>query len=60
MLLIPGALIALIVVHLYLVARLGVASPPWSKEAAGRERPAVQPTGARAGLVRSGTSGGSE
>jgi quinol-cytochrome oxidoreductase complex cytochrome b subunit len=52
MLLIPGALIALIVVHIYLVTRLGVASPPWSKEEAGRERPAVQPTGERAGLVR--------
>ena len=44
MLLIPGALIALIVVHLYLVARLGITSPPWSNEAAGRERPARKPT----------------
>src|SRR5438874_4060065 len=35
MLLIPGALIALIGLHLYLVVRLGVSSPPWSKEAAG-------------------------
>jgi hypothetical protein len=35
MLLIPGALIGLIVLHLYLVVRLGVSSPPWSKEAAG-------------------------
>src|SRR5688572_33078608 len=52
LLLIPGALIALIVVHLYLVARLGVTSPPWSKEAAGRERPVRKPRGARAGLVR--------
>ena len=52
MLLIPGALIALIGIHIYLVTRLGVSSPPWSKEAAGRERPAVEPTGARAGLVR--------
>ena len=51
MLLIPGALIALIVIHIYLVTRLGVASPPWSSEAAGRERPPVEPTGARAGLV---------
>src|SRR5262245_20399865 len=59
MLLIPGALIALIVVHLYLVARLGVVSPPWSKEQAGRDRPAVQPSErARAGLVRG--SGGSD
>jgi quinol-cytochrome oxidoreductase complex cytochrome b subunit len=38
MLLIPGALIALIGLHLYLVVRLGVSSPPWSKTAAGRDR----------------------
>jgi menaquinol-cytochrome c reductase cytochrome b subunit len=60
MLLLPGALIALIIVHLYLVARLGVVSPPWSKEAAGRERPArVQAASTRAGLTRTG-SGGSD
>src|SRR3954463_10487755 len=35
MLLIPGAIVALIGLHLYLVIRLGVTSPPWSKEAAG-------------------------
>ncbi len=59
MLLIPGALIALIVIHLYLVARLGVISPPWSKEAAGRERRArTQAASTRAGLVRGGTGGG--
>ena len=58
MLLIPGAIIALIFVHLYLVARLGVVSPPWSREAAGRERTAVQATGTRAGLVR--RSGGGD
>ena len=53
MLLLPGAIIALIFVHIYLVTRLGVASPPWSKEAAGRERPAAPaPAGTRAGLVR--------
>ena len=53
MLLIPGALIALIFVHIYLVTRLGVQSPPWSKEAAGRERlEAPAPAGTRAGLVR--------
>src|SRR6187549_2366466 len=52
MLLIPGLLIPLIGIHIYLVTRLGVSSPPWSSEAAGRERPPVQPTGARAGLVR--------
>ena len=58
MLAIPGALIALIGVHVYLVTRLGVSSPPWSSEAAGRERPPVQPTGARSGLVR--RSGGGD
>jgi menaquinol-cytochrome c reductase cytochrome b subunit len=35
MLLLPGAIIALIGLHLFLVVRLGVTSPPWSKEAAG-------------------------
>jgi quinol-cytochrome oxidoreductase complex cytochrome b subunit len=57
MLAIPGALIALIGVHIYLVTRLGVSSPPWSSEAAGRERPPVEPAGTRAGLVR-GSGGG--
>ena len=32
MLLVPGAIFALIGLHLYLVVRLGVTSPPWSKE----------------------------
>jgi menaquinol-cytochrome c reductase cytochrome b subunit len=31
MLLIPGALIALISAHLYLVAKLGTTAPPWLK-----------------------------
>ena len=57
MLLIPGALIALIGLHLWLVVRLGVSSPPWSDEAAGRERPAVVGNG-RAGLVSPGPRGG--
>jgi menaquinol-cytochrome c reductase cytochrome b subunit len=35
MLLLPGAIMGLIGLHLYLVIRLGVTSPPWSKEAAG-------------------------
>ena len=35
MLVAPGAIFALIGLHLYLVIRLGVTSPPWSKEAAG-------------------------
>jgi len=38
MLLIPGGLMALILLHLYLVVRLGVTSPPWSPVAAGRKR----------------------
>ena len=42
MLAIPGGLIALITLHMYLVTRLGVTSPPWSKEAAGRERVEVE------------------
>jgi len=51
MLLLPGAIIGLIGLHLYLVVRLGVSSPPWSKEAAGRER--VEPPPARgSGLVK--------
>jgi quinol-cytochrome oxidoreductase complex cytochrome b subunit len=38
MLLIPGAIIGLILLHLYLVVRRGVTSPPWSKEEAGADR----------------------
>jgi len=59
MLLLPGAIIGLIFVHIYLVTRLGVVSPPWSREAAGRERSTVAPEGTRAGLVRD-TSGGQQ
>jgi quinol-cytochrome oxidoreductase complex cytochrome b subunit len=51
MLLIPGGIIALILLHLYLVIRLGVTSPPWSPTAAGRRRPPVEPQG-RDGLIR--------
>jgi quinol-cytochrome oxidoreductase complex cytochrome b subunit len=51
MLLVPGALFGLIGLHLYLVARLGVSSPPWSRVAAGRERPPEEPNG-RTGLTR--------
>jgi quinol-cytochrome oxidoreductase complex cytochrome b subunit len=51
MLLLPGAILGLIGLHLYLVVRLGVSSPPWSGEAAGRERnEAPAPPGS--GLVR--------
>jgi quinol-cytochrome oxidoreductase complex cytochrome b subunit len=49
MLLIPGLIFALIGLHLYLVVRLGVTSPPWSETAAGRER---EEAGAREGLIR--------
>jgi len=59
MLLIPGAIIGLIALHLYLVIRLGVTSPPWSKEAAGAEREdEAVPTGTRAGLLRPTPRGG--
>jgi len=57
MLLIPGGLFALIGLHLYLVIRLGVSSPPWSPEAAGEERVEAPPEG-RAGLVQPGPRGG--
>jgi quinol-cytochrome oxidoreductase complex cytochrome b subunit len=51
MLLVPGAIMALIGLHLYLVVRLGVTSPPWSKSAAGRPR-AETNGGGREGLIR--------
>jgi quinol-cytochrome oxidoreductase complex cytochrome b subunit len=57
MLLIPGALFALIGLHLYLVIRLGVTSPPWSPNAAGKERTEPTPQG-REGLVAPGPRGG--
>ena len=50
MLLLPGAIAGLIGLHLYLVVRLGVSSPPWSPEAAGRVRRDGEPRGP--GLVR--------
>jgi menaquinol-cytochrome c reductase cytochrome b subunit len=57
MLVIPGAIIALILLHLHLVVRLGVTSPPWSPEAAGRERVDGAVPAARSGLVRPGARG---
>ena len=57
MLLLPGAIIGLIVLHLYLVVRLGVSSPPWSKEAAGTGPMDGRPRG-RAGMTRPGPRGG--
>jgi hypothetical protein len=58
MLMIPGAIFALIGLHLYLVVRLGVTSPPWSKEAAGKgplTNGKVETR--RSGLSRFGTRG---
>jgi menaquinol-cytochrome c reductase cytochrome b subunit len=58
MLAIPGLIFGLIGLHLYLVVRLGVSSPPWSDIAAGRDRGAPPaPTGGREGLVRPGSRG---
>src|SRR5881296_1741860 len=51
MLVLPGAIFALIGLHLYLVVRLGVSSPPWSREAAGGE-PEPEPPPAKTGLVQ--------
>ena len=57
MLIIPGAIFALIGFHLYLVVRLGVTSPPWSKEAAGTGPLRRRPAAGRAGLVTPGPRG---
>ena len=58
MLVLPGAIAGLIGLHLYLVIRLGVSSPPWSKEAAGADRPEPEPSDVRAGLVQPRPRGG--
>jgi quinol-cytochrome oxidoreductase complex cytochrome b subunit len=58
MLVVPGGIAALIVLHLYLVIRLGVTSPPWSKEAAGMERVDGEPQNLRPGLTRPTARGG--
>jgi menaquinol-cytochrome c reductase cytochrome b subunit len=53
MLVIPGLIFALIGLHLYLVIRLGVTSPPWSKEAAGAPWLEEEPsTNGRSGLTQ--------
>ncbi len=53
MLLLPGAIFALIGLHLYLVVRLGVSSPPWSAEAAGSDwAEREQATNGRSGLTQ--------
>jgi menaquinol-cytochrome c reductase cytochrome b subunit len=56
MLLVPGALMGLIGLHLYLIVRLGVTSPPWSKEAAELPDPESPPP-ARSGLIQPGPRG---
>jgi menaquinol-cytochrome c reductase cytochrome b subunit len=56
MLVLPGAMAGLILLHLYLVIRLGVSSPPWSEERAGADRVPVERP-ARRGLVAPGARG---
>jgi len=58
MLVLPGAIAGLIGLHLYLIIRLGVTSPPWSKEAAGEARFDEGSHELRAGLTRPGPRGG--
>jgi hypothetical protein len=59
MLVVPGAIIGLIGLHLYLVVRLGVTSPPWSRSAAGREPDEDLSTdGMRSGLTAPRPRGG--
>ncbi|HEX2112289.1 MAG TPA: cytochrome b N-terminal domain-containing protein [Gaiellaceae bacterium] len=50
MLVIPGGIIGLITLHLYLVIRLGITPPPWTKSAAGYE-PVEDGRPSRTGLV---------
>jgi quinol---cytochrome c reductase cytochrome b subunit, bacillus type len=59
MLLLPGAIFALIGLHLWLVIRLGVVSQPWSPEEAGSGDGAGdgRPRAARRGLVRRNRGG---
>ncbi len=62
MLVLPAAIGGLIGLHLYLIIRLGVTSPPWSKEAAGEAHFDEEPGDVRVGLTgtgpRSGNGGG--
>src|SRR5947209_14708633 len=62
MLILPGAIFALIGLHLYLVIRLGVTSPPWSKQAAGAPwiEEEEDETVARKGLVRPARRNGAD
>src|SRR5690349_14786874 len=59
MLILPGAIIALIGLHLYLVIRLGVTSPPWAKHPAGSGPIEPEPLPPRTGLTRPAPRGGS-
>jgi menaquinol-cytochrome c reductase cytochrome b subunit len=59
MLLLPAAIFALIGLHLYLVIRLGVTSPPWSKHPAGSGPIAPPPVPPRTGLTQPAPRGGS-
>jgi menaquinol-cytochrome c reductase cytochrome b subunit len=52
MLLVPGALIALIGAHMYLVVKLGTTAPPWTK--ADKPRVATPTTNLDAGVAGSG------
>jgi menaquinol-cytochrome c reductase cytochrome b subunit len=52
MLLVPGALIALIGAHLYLVVKLGTTAPPWTK--VGKPRVAERTTNLDAGVASNG------
>jgi menaquinol-cytochrome c reductase cytochrome b subunit len=59
MLVLPGAIGALIALHLYLVIRLGVTSPPWSDDAAGTgSLEPEEPPAERTGLTKPGPRGG--
>jgi menaquinol-cytochrome c reductase cytochrome b subunit len=58
MLVIPGGLAALIALHLYLVVRLGITPPPWTKSAGGYDPSPNGGKPARSGLVSPGPRGG--
>jgi menaquinol-cytochrome c reductase cytochrome b subunit len=52
MLMLPALIAGLIGLHLYLVIRLGVTSPPWSKDAAGSGPAPTAPPAPRQGLTQ--------
>ena len=56
MLILPATIGGLIALHMYLVIRLGVTSPPWSKEAAG-SGPPHEPSSNGSGPVEVGQGG---